>query len=1143
MATNTNTNNTNVLSTDIYDVSAFIDQIRADTISDINETASMVGIFGYMNEAFSQTLQNTLITVSETSNEAIATRAKFTKNIIAHAMNLGITDIFAKPASMVMMIYLQTSYIEQNFIEYDDVSGRGKFILDKNIPINIEGFEFHFDYDIIINRTKNTQGNYVYTAMYDLFKSGTTIIKEVNPISNITNPYITTLIQTELNNEEYVAFSARLHQVSIIEKEQVILTSNSIENKSITFTFDGQLVAFDIDITENNTTTHLTPVYQGLSSESIDDKYFYYEFLDENTIRILFDKDSYMPGLNATVKINIKISEGSLGNFTYTDSFKTPLSSDKYSDYNGMYALIYPLMNGVSTGGKDKKSIKDLKKIIPREASSRGAIINTYDLQNFFNSIDDDTCKIYFKKKRDNQFERTYYAYILMKKDGYVYPTNTLPLKVLQTDFKGFSGNNNLVLKPGTKFYYYDHGSDIENNYATITPPEYVDLSEDASYNMTYNKDGDLVRVFEYSIPFLVSIDDDLITSYIMTIMNEDKTFKFDSINTNSDLQFIATNMNWNRKFIYEDDNGYKQYYDNKYIMTIDILQNNAEDYGFVKYHYDDNYNTIFDDVRIKVIMVLYTDETETNPYRYVEAELTEYDKSQQMYTFQFVLSTDDKMDVSNRINITGIYNAKPEAFQLKDSESHGYMSKNTYAKIFILADFGVKAGDAKADGTIVSEKEETIVLYPNNNDGNDGNRSEIEKLIPTKEDIINAFLNNEISIKQEDDNINVVSIMRSNEAYMQEVFNYNDSEQETDSAILRYIRNNKNSSFIQETLLNDSNSLEVINSYNFIDLNRYTVCNVVSVNEGIDFYHDYSSIMRSNVSISKVQETDESGNPIYQPVIRTDDMGIQYTEYKPKYSTNENGNCICNYTLDRVPMICDGYLSTEESFQEYIYDLDERRRYIDECLYLLEDTFDIDLKFFNTYGPSRMFYYNIPSSQDYKAKVNVKELKVLLNIDDEDDLDNIVRVLPYGTQIHITKLKGQWGYISNPVNGWVKISDTSKNVSYINNVALSFKWALEAQTSSDKYITDSIINDIKNYIEDINEITEVHIPNIITLITNNYREQLTYFEFLDVNGYGSACQHLYHDTKTDADICPEFLNVATSNDGTNTAEINITVY
>ena len=106
-------------------------------------------------------------------------------------------------------------------------------------------------------------------------------------------------------------------------------------------------------------------------------------------------------------------------------------------------------------------------------------------------------------------------------------------------------------------------------------------------------------------------------------------------------------------------------------------------------------------------------------------------------------------------------------------------------------------------------------------------------------------------------------------------------------------------------------------------------------------------------------------------------------------------------------------------------------------------------------------------------------------------------------------------------------------------------KFALEAQTSADKYIASSIIQDIKEYIEDINEINELHIPNIITLITNNYREQLVYFEFLDVNGYGPSCQHLYlYERDPDiADIAPEFINVATTEDNTFQPKIDIQVY
>lgn len=1147
-STNTNTDNQNVLSTDIYEISEFLDQARENNIPDLDNTNSIVGIFGYMNEMFSQTLQNALVVVSENTNETIPTRAKFTKNIISHAMNLGITDICATPAVMTMMIYLPISYIEANFTEVDQTTGKAKFILSKECPINVGNHEFHLDYDIIFTRVKNNQKKYVYTAIYDLFETGTTQIKQSNPVSDINNPYITTLIQCTLNKTDFLAFSARLHQVTRTTIEKNILTSSPIENKAVTFTFDDQLAAFDVDVIENNITTHLTPVYSGLLDYTIPDgSWCHYNYINKNTIRIIFSKDSYVPSMNALVRINIQTSEGANGNFTYNNNFKTSLKSTTYNNYNGMYAYIYPLLNGVSNYGKDAKSISDLQKIIPREASSRGAVINTTDLNNFFNSINDDECKLYFKKKKDNPFERMYYTYMLMRKNGYVYPTNTLDAKIEQSNFKGFAGNNNLVISPGTKFYYYDHGAlGSDSAFATIEQPVYLDGldPEEYPYPMVTNEDGNMMRVFEYVSPFLISIDDDLVTSYLLTCMNENKTFAFDSINTESNLQFVATNMLWKRNYIFTDNNGNEKVYDYKYTMDVTITQNNTDNsYKLVPYYYDANGEMVInrDDIRICMIMVLYADETETNPYRYIKAEIVDFDKTNFIYTFRFTLDTDDLMDLNNRINITGIYNCKPEEYQHKSnmSSSHGYMNKNTYAKIFILADFGTKPGDEVDNGTVTEDTAE-IILY-----GEDGigNRTEIESIIPVRDDIVESFLKNDIYLEKDAQQVNVVTIMKNNDEYMEHVYEYNNNEQKTETMILRYLRNNKDSNFVQNVLLKDEDVIEVIDSYNYEDLSRYTLCNVMSVDGGIDFYHDYSSMMRSTVVVKQIQKTDSNGNLVYKEVSRTDSLGNKYIEYKPVYEVNEDGTYYYNYDVKRIPLLRADYLNTEELMQEFIFDLEERRKYIEECLYVLEDTFDIDFKFFNTYGPSKMFYYNIPSSQNYKVRVAIQDLKVLTNTEDEDDENAIAGWLHFGNQVSISKVKGQWGYINAPYEGWIKLADTSKVITYIDNVALTMKFALEAETSADKYISDDIILDIKEYIEDINEINELHIPNIITLITNNYREQLVYFEFLDVNNYGAACQHLYLDEQIDADICPEFLNVATTVDGTNQPNITIAVY
>ena len=272
-----------------------------------------------------------------------------------------------------------------------------------------------------------------------------------------------------------------------------------------------------------------------------------------------------------------------------------------------------------------------------------------------------------------------------------------------------------------------------------------------------------------------------------------------------------------------------------------------------------------------------------------------------------------------------------------------------------------------------------------------------------------------------------------------------------------------------------------------------------------------------------------------------------QYSELVPLYLTNDDGVPYYNYTLTRLPVIKSGYLNSEELIQDFIYELEERRKYISECLHVLEDTFDIDFKFVNTFGPSKTFYYRIPSSQNYKAIISVKELNVYSTTVNELDETAVIGKLKLGQQITILKTKGQWGKISlsGDVEGWIKLSDTIRKTNFVDNVAVHLKFALEAQTSADRGIGDGIAQDIKEYIEDINEINELHIPNIITLITNNYREQLVYFEFLDVNNYGSSCQHLYlyERDKDIVDIAPEFINIATSEDNKFQPMIDIIVY
>ena len=158
---------------------------------------------------------------------------------------------------------------------------------------------------------------------------------------------------------------------------------------------------------------------------------------------------------------------------------------------------------------------------------------------------------------------------------------------------------------------------------------------------------------------------------------------------------------------------------------------------------------------------------------------------------------------------------------------------------------------------------------------------------------------------------------------------------------------------------------------------------------------------------------------------------------------------------------------------QFFCEELIRRKAYIDDALTKIEDTFGINFKFVNTYGPSRLF-----------------------------TLDNYART--------------------------------------INRVNVSLTFRIGLQVNYDPNIITYIKEDIKDFIEDINSITSIHMSNLVTEITSKYAESIVFFEFVDMNGYGTDNQHLYSMAMPDNVITPELININTLEDFT--ADITIIV-
>ena len=110
-------------------------------------------------------------------------------------------------------------------------------------------------------------------------------------------------------------------------------------------------------------------------------------------------------------------------------------------------------------------------------------------------------------------------------------------------------------------------------------------------------------------------------------------------------------------------------------------------------------------------------------------------------------------------------------------------------------------------------------------------------------------------------------------------------------------------------------------------------------------------------------------------------------------------------------------------------------------------------------------------------------------------------------------------------------------NEENIDRINLSLKFEIKFVSNSETVLLDDITLSIKDYIEDLNNITDLHMPNLITYITNVYRDHLVYIKFIRLNNYDSLYQSIYKSPKftdnyfVETQTVPEFINVNTTSD------------
>lgn len=596
----------------VYSVKDFSLNTIAPKFFDIDEINTMnVGLMGYVTDLTSTVTEDTFNAISTHIREIFPNLAQMPETLYNHASMLDVEDLFAVPAKMGIILFVNEQDIILNGVENN---GRLLFTLDSQLTINIGDKQFMLDYDVIIS-AKPFGTDYNFTASYDFnFQAS---------VSNIINPYIK-VKRIKLNGTNYLGLIVDVHQMSRFEHSESIVNNNKINLPRIPFTFSDQLANFDVFYRTPDSQVFTQLKKKLFGSTPLREPFCFYKIKDDNTVELSFTlRDNYFqPAFNSEILIKYYTTNGVEGNFPlYQGTDVVVMTQSDMYDYNNNISL-YAIPQTESMGGKNKITREELRNIIIERSSTSGAYNVESDLQLYFsNYAHRDKNEVLFIKKRDDVLERLFSAFALFKdvNENY-YPTNTLNLQLFPDDFDiEYEQSTKFILKAGHVFRYKKGINDTLQVIPDLTiQDDLTDLDED----------------FLYTNPFLISIGKSpSIIGFYLNSVDDRIPLEYSYVNDNSPMQFICNNVSIKRNSL----NGEDAYVIQVVIMPtsdlpIDIVDEDLKDLSIVKLA------LVIEDELMEVCF---------NTFDLVNADV-----EAGLYTFQTTLETDDYMTFGQRMRV-----------------------------------------------------------------------------------------------------------------------------------------------------------------------------------------------------------------------------------------------------------------------------------------------------------------------------------------------------------------------------------------------------------------------------------------------------------------------------------------------------------
>lgn len=614
-----------------------------------------VGAIGYITELSSAGLEDTFNTVSSLYEEMFPNRAKLPSSIYSHASIYQLSDGIANAASCTFFLMLDETSIISNATSKNGVN---YFYIDKNTKILVQGIIFTIDYDIEIRAVKKeSHGNYSFSAQYVTKPYG-------NNISNITNPYIKLR-----RSPGYVLLEIVAHQCVRTVKYEPIVDNTKINLPTIELQYNDQLAGFDVFYKSPTDTTYSVQMQKLIEySSPLKTPFCYYRIGEEGILRITFsNKDSYFqPKFNSELMIVLYTTNGKAGTFDmYKGSDITVIPDSSTYAYNANIAIAAKPMSA-SVGGTDITDLETLQALTVENYRIANAYTTDNDLNSYFENFIyryGSECK--FMKSRDDAADRLFKGFLIMKKDDYIYPTNTLGVKLNLNQLTTSDGYK-YTLNPGYLFKYENGGDNVMllnnpssmityiesyNQYIESNPREdkysIYDYMKESGYDPKLSVFDENISQYEnigdflYTNPFLIVISKrpNLVGLYL-TIVNQSAILDF--VDQNSDIfdQFIIDHLELYRKLSKEK----------KYDVTTMITPSSSYTASNNPVQYINDPDGMKSN-KLRVIMTL--SDSMNQELCYIELTPTEKTLAG-VYKFECPIGTDDHITSTNKFRLIG---------------------------------------------------------------------------------------------------------------------------------------------------------------------------------------------------------------------------------------------------------------------------------------------------------------------------------------------------------------------------------------------------------------------------------------------------------------------------------------------------------